>query len=288
MLVSLFTSISGLKSHTQLLSVVSNNLANVNTSGFKGSRTEFQDQLSQTLVAPTTATSVQAGRNGVQIGLGVGVGSVTPIFTQGSLASTGVPTDVALEGSGFFVVRDPANGNTFYTRAGKLSVDINNFLVDSNGLRVQGFQVPDQSAPTVPAAGDPIGDITIAPDASQTAPLVDFTIEASGRILLQLDNGNIVPAAHISLNDFTNKEGLLKVGRNLFQETPAAGIKFTGYQPPGVAGTAQLRAGFLELSNVDVAQEFTDMIRSQRGLQANSRVITTSDEVLQELINLKR
>ncbi|MBE7464316.1 MAG: flagellar hook-basal body complex protein [Planctomycetes bacterium] len=291
MIQSLFSGISGLKTHQQLLSVVSNNLANVNTVAHKASRALFQDTLSQVVQPPTQSGPLVAGTNGIQIGLGVGLSSVTNLFTQGSLQSTGVNTDLAIEGSGFFVVRDPtapAGGGVYYTRAGAFWVDANNYLVDSNGYRIQGFQTPDQSAPTVPAAGDPVQDLVIAPDATQTGNMVSFSIESSGRILMQLDDGSVIPVAYIAMNNFTNEEGLLKVGRNLYQETPAANRLFTGYHQPATDGIGAIRAGFLEMSNVDLGTEFTDMIRAQRGLQANSRTITTSDEVLQELINLKR
>lgn len=291
MLQSLFSGISGLSAHQQLMNVVANNLANVNTLAFKGSRALFQDVLSQTFQAPTQSTALSGGSNGIQIGLGVSLGTVTSLFTQGSLQSTGVPTDLAIEGEGFLVVRDPAapaGGGTFYTRAGAFSLDSNGYLIDGAGFRVQGYQVPDQSAPTSPVAGDPIQDLLIAPDATQTSPMIDFVIESNGRVLLHLEDGSIVQAAFITMNNFSNPQGMLKVGRNHFEETPASSVQFTGYQAPGSVGMGKLRSGFLELSNVDLGREFTDMIRSQRGLQANSRTITTSDEILQELINLKR
>lgn len=291
MLQSLFSGISGLSTHQQLLNVVANNLSNVNTMAFKGSRAVFQDVLSQTYQAPTQSTALQGGSNGIQIGLGVSLGTVTSVFSQGSLQSTGVPTDLAIEGDGFLVVRDPASpagSGYFYTRAGALTLDSAGNLIDSAGFRVQGYQVPDQSAPVAPTAGDPIVDLVIAPDATQTSPMIDFIIESTGRVLMHLEDGSIVPAAYITMNDFSNPEGLLKVGRNHFEETPAASVMFTGYQSPGSSGMGKLRSGFLELANVDLGREFTEMIRSQRGLQANSRTITTSDEILQELINIKR
>jgi flagellar hook protein FlgE len=289
MLQSLFTGISGLTTHQQLLNVVANNLANVNTVAYKGSRALFQDVLSQIYQSPTAPSALQAGTNGIQIGLGVSLSSATSIFTQGSLQSTGVPTDLALEGDGFLVVRDPANaGSYLYTRAGALSVDSMGYLVDTAGFRVQGYEVPDQSAPTLPVTGAALNDLIIKPDATQAGKMVNFAIESTGRILMYLDDGSIIPVAYLSMNNFENKEGLLKIGENHFQETPAASASFAGYQAPGTGGMGRVRAGFLELSNVDLGREFTDMIRSQRGLQANSRTITTSDEILQELINLKR
>lgn len=309
MLQSLYSGISALKSHQQMMGVVSNNLANVNTTGYKGSRTLFQDTLSQTLAFPT-----QGGKNGIQIGLGTGLSAVTPIYAQGSLQSTGLPTDIAIEGDGFLVVHDPntAAGSNLYTRAGALRLDEQGYLVDPNGYRVQGFgfHVTDGDpgpgitpAYTVPTSADALEDIQVSttvlqnaytalyggtPPAGTYSEIVSFSIESSGRILAKEDNGMTVPIGYISMTKFSNPEGLLRSGANMFSDTPAAGIQFTTYQAPGTSGLGKVRGGFLEMSNVDLGTEFTDMIRSQRGLQANSRVITSSDEILQELISLKR
>lgn len=314
MLQSLYSGISALRSHQQMLGVVSNNLSNVNTTAYKGSRTLFQDTLSQTLSFPTQSSATQAGKNGIQIGLGVGLSAVTPIFAQGSLQSTGLPTDVAIEGDGFLVVRDPASttGGYYYTRAGALRLDSNGFLVDTNGFRVQGygFHLTDSDpgagvtpAFTTPTSGAAYEDIQIstslltteytalyggAPPVGTVTDVVSFSIEASGRILAKEESGVTVPIGYLGMTKFSNPEALLRSGSNLFTETPASGLQFVGYQEPGTSGLGRLRGGFLEMSNVDLGTEFTDMIRSQRGLQANSRVITSSDEVLQELINLKR
>jgi flagellar hook protein FlgE len=128
----------------------------------------------------------------------------------------------------------------------------------------------------------------IAPDATQSATLVNFTIESTGRVLMQLSDGNTIPVAYLAMNNFSNPEGLIARGKTMFEASAASGKLYNGFKGPGTDGMGLMRAGYLELSNVDLASEFTDMIRSQRGLQANARTITTSDEILQELIQLKR
>jgi len=278
MLQSLYSGIAGLRTHQQQLSVVANNLANVNTVAFKGSRALFQDSLSQTMKPPTQSTATSGGSNGIQIGLGVGLSTVTAIFSQGALQATGLPSDLAIEGDGFFVVADPASGAQTFSRAGALALDSLGNLVDSNGSRIQGSLTG--------VSGDPYADVVIQGPAAN--PMVAYSIESTGRVLMQLSDGTTAVAGFIALTRFTNPQALLRIGKNQYQETPEAGNLFTGYEAPGSNGLGALRAGFLEMSNVDLAQEFTDMIRAQRGLQANSRIITTSDEVLQELISLKR
>jgi flagellar hook protein FlgE len=242
----------------------------------------FTDTLSQTLRSPTEATATTAGTNGIQIGLGVGLGAVTPMFDQGSLQSTGVPTDLAIEGEGLFVVQDPATGAFFYTRAGAMSTDtINRLTLDPNGFIVMGSAngtAGEAFIPILIQSTDPLN------------PAVAFSIEANGRVNIQREDGSTETAGYLAVVDFENIEALRRVGKNLFQYTPAAGTdpQAVGYSAPGLEGRGVLRAGYLEMSNVDMAREFTEMIRSQRGLQANSRIITTSDEILQEMINLKR
>lgn len=282
MIQSMYTAISALQTHQQLLAVVANNLGNVNTVAYKTSRAIFQDTLSQTLASPTEATATQPGTNGIQIGLGVSLGAVSPMFDQGSLQSTGVPTDLAIEGKGFFIVSDPASGSFYYTRAGAMSTDtINQLTLDPNGFIVMGSANGTAGEPFIPIviqSTDPLN------------PMVAFSIESSGRVNIQREDGSTETAGYIALSNFENPEALRRVGKNLFEYTPSAGTdpQSIGYTAPGMEGRGSLRAGYLEMSNVDLAREFTEMIRSQRGLQASSRIITTSDEILQEMINLKR
>jgi len=280
-IVSLYTAVSALQAHQQFLSTVANNLANVNTVGFKGSRTLFADSLSQTVRPPTQSTATTAGGNGVQIGLGTTVNSIQPVFSQGALQSTGLPADLAIEGGGFFVVRNPVSGTPFYTRAGAFSIDNQGFLTTPTGEIVQG-------SVTIPAAnGDALDNMQIPADVAGD-PVVSFSIDGAGRVNCLLQSGATAAVGTIALERFRNPEGLLKVGQNKYQATPASGQIFNSFHTLGTDGLGVTRSGLLELSNVDLGQEFSDMIRAQRGLQANARVITTSDEVIQELVNLKR
>ena len=297
---SMYTAVSSLQAHQQYLSVVANNLANVDTIGFKDSRVLFSDAISQTLQQPTASSGLNPGGNGAQIGLGVGLSSITPLFTQGSLMSTGVPTDLAISGKGFFVVKDPtvAPAATYYTRAGALNLQnssvagIQGYLVTPTGQRVQGAVI---TAPATAAAnGAALSDVSIPTTAGGPPALnvTDYNIDSSGRVNLLLSDGSNVPWMQIGLQNFQNPEALLKVGQNLYQSSLASGALFTGggtdvFQTPGTAGTGNLRSGYLEQSNVDLGTEFSNMIQAERGLQASARVITTSDEVMQELINLK-
>lgn len=295
---AMYTAVSALQAHQQFLSVVANNLANQNTVGFKDSRVLFSDALSQTLQQPTASSGLNPGGNGIQIGLGVGLSTVTPLFTQGSLQSTGVPTDLAIDGPGFFVVKDPSSASTYYTRAGALNLQntnvagIQGYLVTPTGQRVQGTVITPPASSGVNGAA--LSDVSIPTQAGGPPALnvTNYSIDSGGRVNLLLSDGSNVPWMQLTLQDFQNPEALLKVGQNLYQATVASGSKFgpSGadiFQTPGTSGLGSLRSGYLEQSNVDLGTEFSNMITAERGLQANARVITTSDEVMQELINLK-
>jgi len=277
---SLYTAVTGMQAHQQFMDVVANNLANVNTVGFKGSRALFEDALSQTLHSPTAPSATTPGGNGAQIGLGVSLSSVTPLFSQGALQSTAQPSDVAIEGGGFFVLKDPVTSAQFYSRAGAFNVDLNGFLTTPTGQRVQGAAAPA-------ADGDALIDMQI-PAAVGGIPVTGFNIDQGGRVIASLQDGTTSVTGQITLEKFNNPGALAKVGNNLYQSSPAAGPNFNSYHTPTTDGLGSLRSGYLELSNVDLGQEFADMIRAQRGLQANARVITTSDQIMEELINLKR
>jgi len=295
---SLYTAVSALQAHQQYLSVIANNLANQNTVGFKDSRVLFSDALSQTIQQPTASSGLNPGGNGVQIGLGVGLSSVTPLFTQGSLQSTGVPTDLALDGPGFFVVKDPASASTYYTRAGAFNLQntnvagIQGYLVTPTGQRIQGTVITAPATSGVNGAA--LADVSIPTTAGGPPALnvTDYSIDSAGRVNLLLSDGSTLPWMQITLQNFQNPEALLKIGQNLYQATAASGSLYGAsgadvFQTAGTNGLANMRSGYLEQSNVDLGTEFSNMIVAERGLQANARVITTSDEVMQELINLK-
>ena len=288
MLRSLTSAISGLQSFQQRLDVIGNNIANVNTTAFKSAHVNLADSFSQTLRASSAATGGSSGTSAMQIGLGVGIQSINNTYTQGALARTGVITDLAVTNSGFFIVRDPISNIEFATRAGDFSMDENKNLVTNIGMRVQGFNDANLST---------IGDITIdttgMPATSDpTATMVSFAIDIEGKINVNLSDGTQFVRGQILLQNFSNPQGLIKEGNNLYSGMVAAGPLGGGTSPvpaaPGTNGLGKIQAGALELSNVDLATEFTNLITTQRAYQANARVITTSDEMLQELVNLKR
>lgn len=423
MMRSMFSAISGLRAHQTWMDVIGNNIANVNTTGFKVGRVRFTDILSQLVRGASGPTEQRGGINPLQIGLGAVVGAVDTIHTQGALQLTGKPSDLAIQGDGFFVVSD--GSQTLYTRDGAFDIGSDLRLVNpSNGFYVLGWQADANG--NVDTAG-PVGPITIPigqqldavpstqitvqgnldanQDAAATPPhyvtkvsivdsqgkrhefyilfektgpntwnytmqeddprtaateddpefalggttngtlvfdadgnldaaassiaavdldssgggasvvsvtpdfsrltqlaaastanaaangapagsLTTFTVSQSGEVLGIYSNGVTKVIGQVALALFTNPGGLMKVGGNAYLPTVNSGEPIIG--PADSGGRGKIASGYLEMSNVDLAQEFTSMIMAQRGFQANSRVITTSDEVLQELVNLRR
>ncbi len=267
MLRAFSSAVSGMRSQMAYLDIVANNISNVSTTGFKGSRARFSDMLYQTLSGGSASTTDAGSINPAQIGLGVRLAGVDTSMTQGALRATGNPLDLAIEGDGFFALKD-ASGSTFYTRDGSFALDSEGRLVNpSNGMLVQ-------------AVGG--GEITI-----DTAQFASIAIGADGKIVGTLADGSgTQDIAQIGLTTFPNPAGLAKSGDNLYKASGPSGAAAEG--EPSKDGKGSIRSGVLEASNVDLAQEFTNMISAQRGFQANSRVITASDEVLQDLVNIKR
>ena len=391
MLRSLYSGISGLRSHQEMLDVTGNNIANVNTVGFKASTTVFQDTLSQMTQGAGGPQTGIGGTNPAQIGLGVQVAGVSTNFAQGSAQATGKATDLMISGDGFFVTR--LGNDTVYSRAGAFDFDANGRLVSSDGKIVQGYSaqngvvndggalsditLPLQAAAPATAttsatvAGNlpsdtavnetinrdatvydqygtkhtlslqykrtndgwsvsasngqgtsatgtiafgadgkitsgatlAVGGITVdmtqlsgfaslntASIASQNGheagSLQNYTISKDGTVMGTFSNGSSMALGRIALATFANPAGLEKTGASGYRATANSGQAQVGV--PGSAGIGSLAAGTLEMSNVDLSQEFTNLIVAQRGFQANARIITTSDEVLQELTNLKR
>ncbi|MFP4490487.1 MAG: flagellar hook protein FlgE [Spirochaetaceae bacterium] len=461
MMRSLYSGVSGLQNHQTRMDVIGNNISNVNTTGFKKGRVNFQDLLSQTMTGASRPTDEVGGVNPKQVGLGMNVASIDTIHTQGSLETTGVNTDMAIEGDGFFVLR--SGNQEFHTRAGNFGLDENGTLVNpANGLRVQGWQAENVDGETFvntaadvgdlnipigskdPAAGTtevelasnldkrtPLipedagaadtregtwsvdkkiydsfgnthtmrinftrvageenqwqGEVVIDPDSeTPTNTVVDvgpenndtntfiaefdnlgtlqgviddqgdlvdegelqvnvgfdvvdaapedgeqvrqnfnltlgevgsvvdsmtqfaeksstkafsqnghpmgylesFKIDDSGTITGVYSNGTNRTLGQVAMSSFTNPGGLEKEGENTYTQTINSGEARIG--EAGSAGKGKIIAGALEMSNVDLSQQFTDMIVTQRGFQANSKTITTSDQMLQELLTLKR
>lgn len=410
MLRSMFSAVAGIKNHQVKLDVIGNNIANVNTIGYKASRVNFQDMLSQTIRSGAPPQTGRGGVNPAQVGLGMFLGSIDNIHTQGSIQSTDRVTDLAIQGNGFFVVSD--NGRRYYTRDGTFTVGLDGNLINSaNGLKVQGWiadsrgnidtdqQVTDiniglgqrvMTRPTAemlfggnlnaealagdihrtyidvfdslgrnyeleivftntgvgnewtwqinstdavlvagttgtvtfdtygqfdtmtiadgmpltfnPAGAEPVeinlnftemsqivgvnsGNV-LNQDGYPAGELTAFTISKTGVITGSFSNGLVSPVAQIALAFFSNPEGLSRIGNNLYETSANSGFAMVGI--PGRDGRGVIETFSLEMSNVDLATEFTQMITTSRAYQANSRVVTTSDEMLQELMQLKR
>jgi|HigsolmetaAR202D_1030399.scaffolds.fasta_scaffold15990_1 flagellar hook protein FlgE len=288
MIRGMYSAISGLRTHQLMLDVTSNNLANVNTVGYKASRTTFKDQLQQTLYGGSAQGPNTGGTNAAQVGLGVQLGSIDALMGFGSLQTTGHELDVAIQGDGWFRVwkGDPAGGaptpdpsgmtpGMNYTRAGNFILNDQGYLVTAEGFYVMGI---DLSAGTTPP---PNTFIQIPPGATGIAVGTDGSVT-----YIPAGGGTRVTAGVIGLAKFPNDAGLLRVSGNRWEVHPAAGAELVG-QPDGVIFGYTI-GGTLEMSNVDLASEFTTMITAQRGFQANARVISTADDMLQELVNLKR
>lgn len=291
MLPSLNSAISGLQNFQQQMNVIGNNIANVNTVGFKGARTDFADSFSQTLRSSSAASANSSGSSAMQIGTGVSTSAVKNIYTQGALTGTGVRTDLAIDGEGFFVVRDTLSDETLVTRAGNFKLDGERYLITNSGERVQGYNFDYTSGTQVATYGDIRVDLAGAPGAA-TVEMADFNIRENGEIDIKLEDGTQFIRGQVLLQNFSDPQGLIKRGNNLYTGIGAAGplggIATPTPQAPGSHGLGKIQAGKLELANVDLTDEFTTMIVTQRAFQATARVITTSDDMLQELVNLKR
>ncbi|MGE7601787.1 flagellar hook protein FlgE [Peribacillus sp. NPDC097675] len=394
MLRSMYSGISGLKNLQTKLDVIGNNVANVNTYGFKKSRVTFSDTMNQTISGASAATENRGGTNSKQVGLGSTIATIDTIHSQSSLQTTGRDLDLAVSGDGYFVVKQ---GDALsYTRAGNFYLDDNGTLVNSSGSKVQAYKVDangklsktindvavnvnavlpaisttkvtvsenlaadaiigsvfSQQIKVIDANGeeqaktvyfkksgtdtwqayfdlDPTDNNTVPPfttltfnagvgtlnnstsnstnslnfdftsltqvkgtttalvnpDGNKEGKLESFNFGASGEINGIYSNGKIVTLGQLAIAKFSNASGLTKSGGSTFQESINSGTANIGVAGDG-RGT--LASGSLEMSNVDLSEEFTEMIVAQRGFQSNSRIITTSDEILQELVNLKR
>jgi flagellar hook protein FlgE len=283
MLRSLFSAISGLRVNQTMLDVTGNNIANANTAGFKGSNIVFQDTLSQMLTSASApvADPARGGTNPIQIGLGVSVGGTTTNFNQGSAQVTGRATDLMIQGDGFFVVN--RGGEDLFTRAGAFNFDSTGNLVTLDGDIVQGY-VAD-GAGNITASGQP-QDLRITELGDPSSGLRSYNIGGDGIITGVFDDGSQRSLGQLALANFVNPEGLERAGDTAFRRSTNSGDPQFGAAGTGRMGA--LMGGSLEMSNVDLAQEFTNLIVAQRGFQATSRVITTSDSVLEELVNIKR
>jgi len=259
---ALSTAATGMLAQQLNIDVISNNIANMNTTGFKRGRAEFQDLLYQN-IERVGANSSDAGTvvpSGIQVGVGVRTAGVYRITDQGSLQNTGNMFDIAINGRGFFRVQLP-DGQDAYTRAGSFQVDQNGQIVTPEGFLVQGPQAIPQGA-------------------------IDVTINEQGELLVKQD-GQVNPAnlGQFELVIFPNEVGLEAIGGNMYMESQASGA--AAVSTPGQAGYGTVFQGFLEQSNVNAVGEITSMISAQRAYELNSKVIQTADEMLQAANNLR-
>jgi flagellar hook protein FlgE len=296
MLRSLYSGVSGMKNLQTKMDVVSNNIANVNTIGFKSSRILFQDMMSQTTSNATAPGNGSGGVNGTQVGLGVQAGSIDMINTVGAPQSTGRAMDFYISGQGYFMVKGAA-GETYYTRDGSFVRDSNGTLTNSDGMQILGVTgtTPqteygdDYEEGTGLNADGAIGPLeipaTITDEDGNELTYNAMAIDANGLVVAKYGDKSFV-MGKVSIVTFNNPEGLEKVGGNNYMQSNNSGAPIVA--GAGENGSGRLQAGALEMSNVDLSTEFTEMIIASRAYQANSRSITTSDEMLQELLNLKR
>jgi len=264
MMRSLWTSASGMVGQQFNIDTISNNLSNVNTTGFKKQRAEFEDLLYQTqLMAGTPATEVTEVPTGIQVGHGVKVSATQKMFSQGSLQATENPLDLALEGEGFFKVQ-LYDGTVGYTRDGSFKIDSNRQIVNSSGyLMDPPLTLPDQFV------------------------MNSLTISQDGRITTKVAGSDeLVEVGQLEIYRFVNPAGLSSIGGNLFKTTPASGEEIPGQ--PALDGMAKVHQKFLEMSNVKVVEEMVGMIVAQRAYEVNSKAIQASDSMLGTAIQLKR
>lgn len=260
MLRALTTAATGMIAQQLNIDVISNNLSNVNTTGYKKVRAEFQDLLSQTLKNP--GAQISQGTNqpvGIQVGLGTRTSATQREFSEGTFKSTGNKLDIAIEGDGFLQVQ-LEDGSTGYTRDGSLKVDATGQLTTTDGYSIQPqIQIPQDAT--------------------------EITITADGRVSVKTA-GSTAPqeSGQIQLAKFANPAGLLSIGKNLYTETAGSGNATQG--TAGQEGFGTLQQGFLEGSNVQVVEELINLIQAERAFEANSKLITTSDRILQTVNRL--
>jgi len=284
---TLTSGVSALRSFTKGLEVIGNNIANVNTIGFKGSRATFADSFSNMLRSSAPSTATTSNTSATQVGTGVKLSGITAKFNQGALNTTGVTTDLGISGNGFFRVLNPADSQEYVTRAGAFRIDDTGFLVTAQGYRVQGLTGGTILAP--PAA---VGDIHLgtAPVGTQ---LQSITVDRAGNLIEFYSDGTSATTNRVLMQNFADPSALTKAGDNMYTGMatagPIGGAALTAANnAPGKNGLGSIESGTLELSNVDLTEEFANMITMQRSFQASSRLVTVSDSVLEDIVNLKR
>lgn len=300
---TLTSGVSALKTFTKDLEVIGNNVANVNTTAFKSSKIAISQDFTSTLRASQASGDGVSSVEPMQIGTGVKFNGVNVRFTQGALSTTGQDTDLGVSGSGYFLVKSTGDSSVYATRVGAFRWDDNGYLINSQGMRVQGL-TGDYSAP-VDNTSTAVGDIQLDQSLPTGVSRQSVSIDRSGQVVEFYTNGESKAIGKVLLQDFKQPSMLMNRGEGLYTGLSAAGPKGDGstdvlftdstaaavattYAAGGEKGLGTIEAGTLELSNVDLTEEFANMITAQRSFQAASRVVTISDNVLEEIVNLKR
>jgi flagellar hook protein FlgE len=276
MIQSLFSGVSGMLANQTEMDVIGNNIANANTTGFKSSNANFTESFLQETRSATTNDPVSLG-----VGLGTEVSSTTTNFSQGVFQTTNVPTDMGINGNGWFTVQS-VSGTNLLTRNGDFVEDSNGYLRTPDGSFLMG--VMGTTAPTSPTAGYPPAKIQIPATVTSGSPVVSFAVDPTGAITATGQDGTTQTVGFITLQTFNNNNGLTDVGGSLYQYAPAAGTN--QYYQASSAGAGTIETGVLEASNVDLSTEFANMIIAQNGFSGAARVITVSNQMLQTVTSL--
>ena len=281
---TLTSGVSALRTFSKGLEVIGNNIANLNTTSYKASNASFTDSFSNTLRSSAPSNGTVSSMPGLQIGTGVQLTSITTNFSQGALQTTGVTTDLGISGAGFFIVKDATNSAQFATRDGSFRIDDSGYLVTQAGMRVQGLT--GANPPTT------VGDIQIGQNLPTGAQLQSISIDRNGNVNEFFSDGTSASFNRLQLQNFNDTSALMRDGNNLYSALDAAGPVgggiLAGSNNPSEDGLGSIQAGVLESSNVDLTAQFSDLITTQRSFQAGSRLITVSDTVLEDIVNLKR
>lgn len=284
---TLTSGVSALRTFSKGLEVIGNNIANINTTGYKSSQASFAESFSNTMRGSAPSNNAASSMPGLQVGTGVQLAGISTNFAQGALTSTGVTTDLGISGRGFFIVRDPTSGSIYASRDGSFRLDDNGFLVTQAGLRVRGLT--GGSAGSAPAT---LADIRIGQNMPAGAELQSISIDRQGNLIEFYSDGTSATTNKIQLQNFNDTSALMREGNNLYSGLTAAGPLgggiLAGGNDPGESGLGNIQSGVLESSNVDLTAQFSDLITTQRSFQAGSRLITVSDTVLEDIVNLKR
>lgn len=280
---TLTSGVSALRTFSKGLEVIGNNIANINTTGYKASQASFAESFSNTLRGSAPSNGSASSLPGLQIGTGVQLAGISSNFSQGALTSTGVTTDLGISGRGFFIVEDPTSGSVYATRDGSFRLDDNGYLVTQGGLRVRGLTGTPPST---------LGDIRVGQNLPAGAELQSISIDRQGNLIEFFSDGTSATTNKIQLQNFNDTSALMREGNNLYTGLTAAGPLgggiLAGNNNPGEGGLGSVQSGVLESSNVDLTAQFSELITTQRSFQAGSRLITVSDTVLEDIVNLKR